>query len=365
MADLRAETAALGRRARDAVRLSALIGESVALRRQGREFAGLCPFHGERTPSFTVNDDKGFFHCFGCGAHGDALGWMMQYHRLAFPEAVAHLAARAGLARPSAGAPLRALPPLPPPPPPVDAAAEAARKLARAREIWREAGAADLPGSLVPVYLRARGIVLPPPPTLRFAPALRHTPSGRMLPAMVAMVIAAGERAGDDPAAPRMIGIHRTYLRPDGAGKAAVANPKRMLGGAWGGAIRLAPAGPVLLIGEGIETTLAAMQATGLPGWAAGSLNNLAGPGRGQGQPHPTRAAARLPSPEPDMDRPGMALPPEVREVVLLADADGDRPTAEALLARAAARRRREGRRARIAWPPDGTDFNDLLRGAA
>ena len=58
--------------------LSDLVGRRVALKRAGREFTGLCPFHNEKTPSFTVNDRKGFFHCFGCGAHGDAIGFVME-----------------------------------------------------------------------------------------------------------------------------------------------------------------------------------------------------------------------------------------------------------------------------------------------
>ncbi len=65
--------------------------------KRGREFVGLCPFHNEKTPSFTVNDDKGFFYCFGCGAHGDVIGFLMQAEKLSFPEAVERLAAEAGL----------------------------------------------------------------------------------------------------------------------------------------------------------------------------------------------------------------------------------------------------------------------------
>ncbi|MFP6745480.1 MAG: CHC2 zinc finger domain-containing protein, partial [Alphaproteobacteria bacterium] len=64
------------------VTLSDVIGRRVNLTRKGREFAGLCPFHKEKTPSFTVNDDKGFFHCFGCGAHGDVIGFEMRMDNL-------------------------------------------------------------------------------------------------------------------------------------------------------------------------------------------------------------------------------------------------------------------------------------------
>ncbi len=77
-----------------------LIGRRVRLKRQGREFAGLCPFHTEKTPSFTVSPQKQFFHCFGCGAHGTAIGFLMRYEHLGFPEAVEQLADDLGVAVP-------------------------------------------------------------------------------------------------------------------------------------------------------------------------------------------------------------------------------------------------------------------------
>src|SRR3984957_20353138 len=77
--------------------LSEVAGKRIKLTRAGREFKGCCPFHNEKTPSFYVNDDKQFFHCFGCGAHGDVIGFTMRHERLSFPEAVENLAAQAGL----------------------------------------------------------------------------------------------------------------------------------------------------------------------------------------------------------------------------------------------------------------------------
>jgi DNA primase len=82
------------------VRLSDVIGRSVKLRRQGREFVGLSPFNKERSPSFFVNDDKGFFHDFSSGKHGDAIDFLQEVERLSFPEAVERLAAEAGMALP-------------------------------------------------------------------------------------------------------------------------------------------------------------------------------------------------------------------------------------------------------------------------
>jgi DNA primase len=87
---------------RSRVALGALVGRHVKLTRRGREQVGLCPFHHEKTPSFYVVEDKAFFHCFGCGAHGDAIGFVMRADNLDFIEAVEKLAREAGLAVPQA-----------------------------------------------------------------------------------------------------------------------------------------------------------------------------------------------------------------------------------------------------------------------
>lgn len=77
-----------------------IIGEHVELRKSGARFMGLCPFHGEKTPSFTVHPSNQFFYCFGCGASGDVFSFMMQYHNIDFPEAVKQLAQRYGITLP-------------------------------------------------------------------------------------------------------------------------------------------------------------------------------------------------------------------------------------------------------------------------
>ena len=124
--------------------------------------------------------------------------------------------------------------------------------------------------------------------------------------------------------------IHRTFLANDGNGKAAVDTPRMTLGPCRRGAVRLAEATDQLMVGEGIETCLAAMQATGQPAWAALSTAGLR----------------------------NLEIPEHVKEVIILADAD--LPGEEA--AQYAARRWVcEGRRVRIARPPKGQDFNDLL----
>jgi DNA primase len=80
--------------------ISVLVGEHVRLKRIGRDYSGLCPFHTEKTPSFTVSPSKGFYHCFGCGKHGDQIDWMVEYLGMAWSEAVARLAEMAGISLP-------------------------------------------------------------------------------------------------------------------------------------------------------------------------------------------------------------------------------------------------------------------------
>ena len=77
--------------------LSAVIAPSVKLTKAGREYKACCPFHQEKTPSFTINDEKGFYHCFGCGAHGDAIRFLTDARGLPFMDAVKELAGKAGM----------------------------------------------------------------------------------------------------------------------------------------------------------------------------------------------------------------------------------------------------------------------------
>lgn len=82
---------------RSRLALSDVIAKRVKLTKKGREYSGLCPFHNEKTPSFTVNNEKGFYHCFGCGAHGDIIRFLMEAEKLPFIEAVERLAEMANL----------------------------------------------------------------------------------------------------------------------------------------------------------------------------------------------------------------------------------------------------------------------------
>lgn len=92
---------------KDRTSIASIIGERLQLKRAGRIFKGLCPFHNEKTPSFTVNDERGLYHCFGCGEGGDIFQFIMKFEGLDFPEAVKYLADRAGIVLPSDESPER------------------------------------------------------------------------------------------------------------------------------------------------------------------------------------------------------------------------------------------------------------------
>ena len=79
------------------VDIDEIIGNRIDIKKAGKEYKANCPFHGEKTPSFTVSPEKGFYHCFGCGAHGTALGFLMEYERLTFIEAIEELAKVVGI----------------------------------------------------------------------------------------------------------------------------------------------------------------------------------------------------------------------------------------------------------------------------
>jgi hypothetical protein len=201
---------------------------------------------------------------------------------------------------------------------------DTARRIEIARRIWGEAR--DARGTPVERYLAGRGTTIAPPVTLRWVHALQR-PDYTSGPAMVARIDAPD---GD------MIGIHRTwlYLGPDGAWR---RRERAMLGRAAGGAVRLAPASETILIGEGIETCLAGMWATALPGWAALSTSGMT----------------------------ALTLPTVARRVVILADHDISGAGERAAYA-AADRWLAEGRRVQIALPPEpGTDIADVLAGRA
>ncbi len=280
--------------------------------RHGRGWLARCPVpghgqgRGDRNPSLSLADGEGgrlLVTCFGGCAARDVLAEMRNRGLIAGRRDDWQLP------------PTPARDPLP--------VADAERKRAFALRLWEAATAAG--GTLVETYLRHRAITLAAPASLRFALELPHAPSGQRLPAMLALV---------QDVAGQFLGVHRTYLAPDGSGKARVEPQKMMLGGVAGGAVRLGEAADGMVIAEGIESALSAMQASGRPSWAALSTSGL----------------RRL------------ELPEHVREVTIVPD--GDQPGRDAANA-AALRWTRQGRVVRIATLPDGRDINDLLRGSA
>ena len=95
-------------RIRDATDIAEIVSEHVQLSKKGRNLFGLCPFHNENSPSFSVSPERQIYHCFGCGAGGNAFKFIQEIDRVSFVEAVAFLAARAGITLPQDDAPTRA-----------------------------------------------------------------------------------------------------------------------------------------------------------------------------------------------------------------------------------------------------------------
>ena len=133
------------RAVRERASLSEVVSDVVALRRRSRSAVGLCPFHAEKTPSFTVSEERGFFHCFGCGEHGDVFAFVMKTQSLSFPEAVRRVAERFGVPLPEeAGEPAQRREPL--------AAVNAAAAAFFRAELRGSGGGRAL------AYLRGRGV---------------------------------------------------------------------------------------------------------------------------------------------------------------------------------------------------------------
>ena len=301
--DLRATCAAIRQR----VPLSVVAAGSLKLFRAGREWKACCPFHDDRTPSFTIYAEDRRFMCFGCGAEGDVLDFVMKAHGVGLRDAITMI--DSGVT--SLVKQCRA-----------DRAPEAENdRRAEALAIWNDAVPA--PGTLAETYLRARGLVLPIPASIRFA-RLRLGRSATM-PVLVAAVTSL---------AGAITGIQRTFLREDGSGKATIAGGKAKLslGKIRSGAIRLAPAAEELVVTGGLEDALTLQQELGRPAWAATGETMIA----------------------------AVALPAATRSVIIGADNDA---AGEHAARKAAERFALQGRQARIMRPcPPHKDFNDQLR---
>jgi DNA primase len=293
------------------VRLSAEIGKKLKLTRRGGDHWALCPFHSESTGSFSVNDAKSFFHCFGCGAHGDVLDWWQAIDGLSLPEAIDRLKTETNHAPPWREEARSSK---------VDDA-EARAKRQQALAIWQ--ASQPIAGTVGEVYLRTvRRIRATLPESLRFHPSLPSGgPESLEWPAMVAAVT---NLEGE------VIAIQRTFLATDGSSKAAIQGPKRSLGSLAEGAVQLGPAASTLGIAEGLETGFSAMEMFLVPTWCALGSN-----------------LARI------------ALPVTVANVVIFADRG---EAGEAAAEKARQHFRQLGRRVAVRFPREGKDFNDELR---
>lgn len=293
-------------------RLPDLAAHVVQLRAAGSEWVACCPFHADRSPSFTIFDSGRRFHCFGCGASGDVLDFVQRLHGVALPEAARMLGA--------GDLPKVALPPRAE----FSDTVKADEQRAKALAIWNRAIPAA--GTLAETYLRHRAIQPPYPPDIRFL----RLPCGD-LDAMPCLIAGLRDVAGE------VTGIQRIWLAHDGRGKAALAKPKLSLGQVKGGAIRLGDldgTGTVQVC-EGPEDGLSLLAMLGGAVWVAAGATFL----------------------------PAMQFPADVRAVVIGADNDpaGERAAHKAALAFAA-----RGLSVRILRPlADCKDFNDELRRAA
>lgn len=289
--DLRGELDAI----RVRVKLSTVVGRVVKLTRKGPDWFGLCPFHQEGSPSFTVNDDKAFYHCFGCQAHGDAVDFLMQHQGLPFGEAKRMLEADAGIAgmnlqQREADNKLWQQRE-------ADAAQKADKKRRSAQGLWH----GSAPGAGVPTedYLIARGIDFAAlghwPGSLKYRGDVPHGDIGQSFPAMVSCMIGPDLRS--------VAAVHRTFLqfrdgrwqklrRPDEAASAKHGKPmfhkaKMMWGskkgahipvwkGRFDGPLHAVPPGTDIYVSEGIEDGASvAMEDPALRIVAAGDVGNI------------------------------------------------------------------------------------------
>lgn len=271
----------------------------------GDGYTGECPScRYERGFSVTDKDGRVLVHCHGGGCSQE--------------EIIAALREAELWDDPS---PVDLFEPLDEPPAELDKSLRKSSSLNAALAMWRRSCPAA--GTVVETYLRARGYLGPIPPTLRYVTG-KHPFDGAMHPVMVGAIVM--------PSSPlKLVGVHRTFLRPDGSGKAAFEPNKKSLGNIRGAAVPLAALASKIAVSEGIETGLSFMQATGIPTWAALSAGGLQ----------------------------ALLLPPEVREVVIASDADRVGRQAAQIAAR---RWHGEGRIVRISAPPENMDFNDLAR---
>lgn len=303
-------------RLKQSVRLSDVVSRYTQLRQAGARHNGLCPFHEDTKPSLVVSDDVGLYYCHACQVGGDVLDFIQAVQKCSFMDAVRSLSATI---------------------PALDVAryrhqarkfdqAKRALASAYARIQWQDGR--PIEGTPAERYLRSRGLHGEIPASLRYGrPHLWiNLTTGAKGPRQHALIGACQNDSG------RIAGIQRIFLQPNGT-IAALEAPKRNIGQIRGGALRLGPEGPEMIVCEGPEDglTLRQMMPT-MPVWVALGSGNMA----------------------------FMSLPPCVKRVLVA----GDNNTAGRLAARRACEAfKAQGRQATPIFPDcDYEDFNDQLR---
>ena len=278
----------------------------VPVRRNAQGGLARCPFHDDRNPSFSIFANDTRFHCHGCGASGDVIAFMQRAHGVTFSEAFAMLTdGRIPLPDPMASDP----------PDNID-------RIQEARGLFEQATTAE--GTPAETYLRSRGITIPIPSCIRFATL--HCKDLGKTPCLVA---ALRDKSGE------LTGVQRTFLLPDGTGKAKVAKSKLSLGKVSGSAIQLEPnfASGEAVVCEGLEDGLSLAQIAAASVWVAAGASMM----------------------------PNMEFPISVTSIIIASDNDyagmvAAKKAAEAFFGR--------GLPVRLFRPLEGfKDFNDELRG--
>lgn len=292
------------------ISIATIAATASTLKRSGRQLKGICPLHDENEPSFFVDDGKGVFFCFGCGAGGDAIALQARLHGQTFREACLELA----------GAPPAASRPTSAKKRPGLRAGPSGLQLARAE--WR--GAGDVEGTPAEAYLVSRAIGHDVPPSIRFGRVPRFwRDDGRPGPRLPAMVAAAQDVRG------AVVGILRTFVEDDGR-KARHGEARLSLGRIRGSALRLGPVAPTIMLASAVEDALSLrLMFPGATVWSTFGDANL----------------------------PLVELPPIVRKVTLCGDADA---TGRAAVAAAADALTTRGIEVDVLFPRAGTkDFNE------
>jgi DNA primase len=309
--------------AKDKHNISDVVARRAKVTKAGREKVSLCLFHQERTPSLRLNDAKGTYHCFGCGASGDIVSLVMHAEKLDFRRAVEWLA----------GANLPWVDPAERVKAAQEEEADRQAAMQRAQTVWYAAELCD--DTPAEAYARSRGITMPLPPSFRFGmtPAWYDDDTGECgpnVPALLAAVAIEGQ--------PYPVGLQRIFIQPDGSAKADMAKPKRSLGRIKGGAVRVTCRSKEtpheVIVTEGPEDALSLAQE--LPGREVWACLGTA-----------LMIEAQYPA--------------RIRSIVIAGQ--NDKPGREAA-DKAAEGLRTRGFDVRIMYPADGSkDWNDQLRG--